>query len=209
MAWLRTRRARISDACSCQRFCPDLATKSPLNVRPLATNRFICFLVVHYLGLASYLSGLRPQAAAKRLWTLVQREPVLKKAKYFLVVMKCASHQASLATKVAAVGPAAIIGCGGPDQARTGAPSRFCGVAARLYKFLLADYWEEYAEATSEWVASTLRVVSEPHDVPPPCATGAHMQPLYTARILSNDLLKILNGPNGVLEPRCGTRHFG
>ena len=93
------------------------------------------------------------EAAARRLYAKAAVTPMAAALKYCLVVVKCASHQANLAAKGAAIGVAATV-CNAAtgvaaedakaDLAAIGAAipqphMLLCGVLIRLYKYLVAD----------------------------------------------------------------------
>ena len=93
------------------------------------------------------------EAAARRLYAKAAVAPIAAALKYCLVVVKCASHQANLAAKGAAIGVAATV-CNAAtradaegakaDTAATGAATTqphllLCGILTRLYKYLVAD----------------------------------------------------------------------
>ena len=96
------------------------------------------------------------EAAAKLLWACVQVCALAGLVRYFLFLVKCAVHQAALTAKSGVIGAAAKAAGGEKYKEIT-------GVAVRLYKYLLNDYYEEFCTSAYEWVFSNVRVVGQAH----------------------------------------------
>ena len=131
--------------------------------------------------------------AARRLFAMTSAAPLCDGAvQYFLVVLKCASHQANLAAKTATVGAAARLGAGS-DKAAIGAITNICGVVVRLYKFLLANYWEEFNNTTHAHIVRTFRCVPAAAAEPAAQHAARNLHELYTERVVPQELLKVMN----------------
>ena len=78
-------------------------------------------------------------------------------ARYFLVVIKCGTHQVGLTAKGAVTGRAAAVAGG---ELHKDTP----GVCVRLFKFLINDYCHEFAFNVMEWVDKELKLYY-PHEV--------------------------------------------
>ena len=75
------------------------------------------------------------------------------RVRYFIVVVKCATHQAALTTKAAVTGSFAA--AAGGELYKT-----IAGAAVRLCKYLINDYYEELCNTAGYWASSKLRVVA-------------------------------------------------
>ena len=89
------------------------------------------------------------EAAAKILWSCMAEKQV--GARYFLLLLKCATHQTGLSATSAVIGRAAAIAGGELYKA-------IAGVAARLFKYVICDYFEEFLFSVREWVVQDLIV---------------------------------------------------
>jgi len=120
------------------------------------------------------------EAAARRLYAKAAVTPMAAALKYCLMVVKCASHQANLAAKGAAIGVAATV-CNAAtgadaegakaDTAAIGAATTqphllSCGILTRLYKCLVADYFEEFSASLRFWATTELRILDESWHAP-------------------------------------------
>jgi hypothetical protein len=129
-----------------------------------------------------------------------------------LAVIKCATHQAGLAAKAAVIGEASKIGSsvtmafeGAVGNRRQAAEdtiqNRLCGTASRLFKYLIPDYFEQFAKQLHMWVdrkllicvKSTEAIIALQTDLQALCA-------LYTHHVLPRALLTWLNKGWGQLE---------
>ena len=104
-------------------------------------------------------------SAARLLWTWLRGEKVKVTAgfgfEYFLVCVKCGSHQANLSIGCAVTGRAAVVGCQNSASVCSGrtfanrsavvakgstSPHlRLCGTVVRLYKYLVNDYYSVFS----------------------------------------------------------------
>ena len=138
------------------------------------------------------------QAAAKILWACVQLQPLAPGTRYFLVVMKCVTHQTGLSAKSSVIGRAAATGAGESELYKA-----ITGVASRLFKFVIADYYEEFVFSVREWVAADLLVqpAEAGEDI---AATGAAkaLQRLYTEHVVPERMLDLWNNGLGCLRHR-------
>ena len=134
------------------------------------------------------------EAAAKLLWSMMQRDPLGSSVRYFLVVLKCAAHQANLSCKSAVCGPAAKIsehdgGVGDPP----GVHDAVCGVVVSLFKYLLSDYYEELCCSTREWVLRDLEVVGSHMALAAAKERALGMATLYGRHVFPCDVMRLWN----------------
>ena len=92
------------------------------------------------------------EAAAKRLWQCLQDRGLGPRVRYLLVLVVCGTHQAGLAAKSSVQGRAASL-------ARGELHATVIGVAVRLFKYLINDYFDEYVYSVNEWVLRDLVVL--------------------------------------------------
>ena len=130
------------------------------------------------------------EAAAKTLWKMALDAPIGPKVRYFLVVLVCAAHTASLATGAVVQGRAAVLG----DHTNSKLHEATCGVVARLFKFVLPDYWGEILHETKEWVRRKLVVLSWEQREPESESAVRRLQQLYTKHVISDSCCELLNG---------------
>lgn len=99
--------------------------------------------------------GIATNALAARglLAALVVR-PLNRNVVYFLMVLKCAAHQANLALGSVVRGHAAA--CSDHHAAGKKMGDSFCGNCVRLYKYLLAENYEEFVKTTLSWLERVL-----------------------------------------------------
>ena len=76
------------------------------------------------------------EAAGKTLWACVRQRPLAPGARYFLVVMKCVTHQTGLTARSSVMGRAAAMGAGEGELYKA-----LTGVASRLFKYVICDYF--------------------------------------------------------------------
>ena len=87
------------------------------------------------------------EAAAKILWSCVHQVKLAENTRYFLLLVKCATHQAGLSATSSVIGRAASAAGGELHKA-------IAGVAAWLFKYVLCDYFEEFVFSVREWIVS-------------------------------------------------------
>ena len=159
--------------------------------------------VVHWL----VGDGIRTNlAAAKILLAWVKAQPLPHRVRYFLLVVKCANHQANLAITSVVTGRVAIAGCrleshSGKslgDRPLTlpskSAPSEVCGASVRLFKYLISDHYEVYLGNLHDIVSGKLRAVAASPEREQQCQRWKGMQRLYGTSVLPDGLLACLNG---------------
>jgi len=147
------------------------------------------------------------EAAAKRLLAGVQQAPLSGGLRYFVLVVRCASHQANLAVASAVSGRAAL--CGEENAAvapglqpqehrvaagKKKAPHRnLCGAAVRLFKYLVSDYYEDFVANLRAKVErlEALPVRHEAHQI------AVRLARLYGEEVFPPGLLRILNAGVG------------
>ena len=119
-------------------------------------------------------------------------------SRYFLMVLKCLVHQTGLTAKSAVTGRSAATGAGGGEFYKT-----ITGVASRLFKYVICDYFEEFVFSVREWVVQTLVVQSaeELEDVAATSAAKA-LQRLYTEHVVPEDMLRLWNNGLGCMRHR-------
>ena len=111
------------------------------------------------------------EAAAKQLWACLQEQGLGARVRYFLSVIVCGTHQVGLAARSAVEGRAAA-------TARGLLHLEISGVAVRLFKYLINDYYDEFVFSVHEWVLRDLVVLSA-SDVD---ATGQTSPPRLTSQ---------------------------
>ena len=129
------------------------------------------------------------EAAAKKLWKCVQEEGLGAGIRYFLVVVVCGTHQAGLAAKSAVLGRAAKV-------AGKKLYVDIIGVSARLYKYLMNDYYDEFVFSVNEWVVRCLKVLPAGQGDATRHARTLKMRALYTQHVLPDKMLELFN--NGI-----------
>ena len=84
-------------------------------------------------------------------------------------------------------------------MAATGAPAadaprkKLAANVVRLFKYLAADYFEEFVHSCDRWLQRAFRVVSADQDSPGDRAKAAALATLYGPHVLPENLLRILN----------------
>ena len=130
-------------------------------------------------------------AAAKLLWACVAQVQLGTQVRYFIVVVKCGTHQAALSAKSGVVGSFAA--AAGGDLYKTVA-----GTAVRLFKYIINDYYEEMVNNVRAWVSRQLRVLG------PREGTGAApsgFRELYTSHVIPDEMMLLWNnGLEGMLH---------
>ena len=133
------------------------------------------------------------EAAAKLVLRLAQRDPPGGGAfQFFLVLIKCASHQASLVNSTASIGTAAKVAAAGAPAAEP-PRKKLAGTCVRLFKYLTADYYEEFVHSCDLWLRRNLRVLSSDQARPGERAKAELLAKLYGNHVLPEDLMDILN----------------
>ena len=99
------------------------------------------------------------EAAAKIVLAEVRRQPLPGGLLYFMVVVKCANHQANLAVSSIVALRAATVAADSAERSGEVRKS-VCGAIVRLFKFLISDYEQEFLANLQEivlqrWTART------------------------------------------------------
>ena len=151
------------------------------------------------------------EAAARMVLARAEASPLAPGLKYFLMLVRCANHQANLAIDSAVEGNAALCGAlqtaaagasadpaaarvraGGLTAAsRASAPHRsVCANIVRLFKYLISDYYSEFYSALQQLVLR-LEVSADVED----CSANkwAGLRTLYGEDALPEKLLNLLN----------------
>ena len=96
------------------------------------------------------------ETAAKLLLRVFAQRPLVQGGRYFLLLVKCGTHQAALTAKSGVEGRIATAAA----WANPKAPGHVTATAVRLYKYLLADYYEQLVDSVrrrAEWVVAQVR----------------------------------------------------
>jgi len=137
------------------------------------------------------------EAAAKVLLAWVRRDPLPNDLRYFLIVIRCASHQSNLAVSSVVAGRAALVGAtsSAPIDAKLGgfAGRSVCGAIARLFKFLVSDYEAEFAANLRDLIGS-LRASRPLPALLAQQKAWQDLRELYGEGVLPEEALRILNG---------------
>ena len=136
------------------------------------------------------------EAAARRVLPHMTAFASRHGVSYFLLVWICASHQSNLAVMVAI--------CGGRvKDAVENDP--ICANCSRLFRHLMADYSEEFAQSLWRHVESVLRLIPDDEDIwnDAPARHALQLQALYGKAVLPDDLLGVLNFGFGILRHIC------
>ena len=144
------------------------------------------------------------EAAAKVVLAAIQAHPLKGHTRYFLMVVKCANHQANLVIGSVVSGKASIVGCrfagllSSPladrplAHANKAAATQVCGAVVRFFKFLVSDYYSEYL-ANLEDIVKQLAVVESSELQEQQCQKWRGMQALYGSSVLPDEVLECLN----------------
>ena len=138
------------------------------------------------------------EKAAKILWACIEQQQLSPGTRYFLLVLKCVTHQTGLSAKSSVIGRSAATGAGGGELYKT-----ITGVASRLFKYVICDYFEEFVFSVREWVVQKLVVQSavEEEDIAATSAAKA-LQRLYTEHVVPQDMLRLWNNGFGCMRHR-------
>jgi len=120
------------------------------------------------------------EAAAKLLMSIVRQRP-LPGARYFLLLVKCGSHQVALTAKGAVIGPPALAAAGGGAAK----PSDVTATAVRLYKYALRDYYEDFVNSIRAWVFASPDELAEEL-----AEHAASLQSVYGKRVIPDAMLE-------------------
>ena len=148
------------------------------------------------------------EAAAKILFAWLRNQTLPGRTRYFVVVVKCANHQANLVIGSVVSGRIALLGtrcagllgtslaCRPQSNASGSAAAEVCGAVVRLFKYLISDYYSEYlanlqdiCKRVSIGESSPLRQLQR--------QKWWNMQRLYGPSVLPDELLDCLNGELG------------
>ena len=137
------------------------------------------------------------EKAGRILWSCIAQQQLNPGSRYFLMVLKCVTHQTGLTAKSAVIGRAAAAGAGGSEFYKT-----ITGVASRLFKYVICDYFEEFVFSVREWVVHKLEVQpAEEEDI---AATSAakSLRRLYTDHVVPQEMLRLWNNGFGCMRHR-------
>jgi hypothetical protein len=144
------------------------------------------------------------EAAARVLLAWVRRDGLPQGLRYFVVVVKCASHQANLVIGSSVAGRAALVAAqqsaslgDAPWAQRPLAAQRLmaadpCGAIVRFYKFLVSDYYGEFLKNLQDIVGSMRACFRSPQREDQR-ARWERLHQLYGESALPRQLLDFLN----------------
>ena len=146
------------------------------------------------------------EAAAKVLLAWVRKESLKFGLRYFLIVVKCSSHQTNLTLASAVSGSCALTGAAycpslsGVQLARRQAANRsdaahrtVCGAVVRFFKFLVSDYYTDFCANLQDIVGKL--AIGEPSAVrDEQRAKSAALRQLYGDGVFPPGLLECLDG---------------
>jgi len=191
-----------------------LATALDQVMRPVATLVGECFVQKLGMDRPWFLHILvgdgckTNEAAAKVVLALARGEPLPHGLRYFLIVVRCASHQANLAIASAVAGRAAsaaafnAAGLGADPLRRRLAPfdcpSRaVCAAIVRFYKFLVNAYYGDMCANLQEVVGRMRAREFHENDAAAARAHWDGMAELYGAGVIPPGLLDSMSGGLG------------
>jgi len=122
------------------------------------------------------------EAAAKMLLAMFKQEPLGPRVVYFLVVLKCGTHQAALSAKEGVLGRSAT----STTPRAKKAAKEVTATAVRLYKYLLADYYEQFVDSVRTWAYANVEALAA--DISS-CQRVMALRQLYTQRVVPNALV--------------------
>jgi len=125
-------------------------------------------------------------AAAKILWSCLVEQPLGTRVRYFLMLVRCATHSAALSTKAGVIGLLA-------STFGTELHDRLTGTAVRMYKYVFNDYYEEFCNSIRDWVPMDL-VVCRADELGHQGSQALHLRELYSEHVIPDDMLRLLNG---------------
>ncbi len=113
----------------------------------------------------------------------MQRIQLALRVRYFIVVVKCVTHQAALSARRAVIGSFAAAAGGELYQT-------IAGTAVRLFKYIINDYYEEFCHNVRDWVSRQLRVVAHGDGILSP---PAGLRQLYTSHVIPDEMMLLWN----------------
>jgi len=151
------------------------------------------------------------EAAAKIMWAWVQKEPLAHGARYFIILVKCANHQANLVVASAVTGRAALEAqknCEALAQSESpfaerpladrsdSAARSVCGAIVRFFKYLASDYYSDFCANLQE-IVGKLRARVPTQERQRQLEAWARLQELYGEGVFPPGLLGCLNAGLG------------
>ena len=145
------------------------------------------------------------EAAAKILLAWVRTQPLAARIRYFLIVVKCANHQANLAIGSAVCGKPALAGsrfagslgtalASRPlGHAKKSAATEVCGAIVRLFKYLVSDYYSDFVSNLYD-IVHRLRAVQDSPQRQQQAQKWTDLHRLYGDSVFPEKLLHCLNG---------------
>ena len=161
------------------------------------------FLVHVLVGDGIYTNNKAGRIVLAESWRLRVHEALC----YLLILVVCGNRQANLSLASAVQGKIAntafrmalTIEQGNAGENFKGAHTQVCGVAVRLSKYLINDYYSEFLGNVRDW-ASQLRIVPQAEARPEEAGKVERLCQLYGERVLPRAVLSVLNNGCGVLE---------
>jgi hypothetical protein len=154
------------------------------------------FLVHVLVGDGIYTNNKAGRIVLAESWRLRVHEALC----YLLILVVCGNHQANLSLASAVQGKIAntafrmalTIEQGNAGENFKGAHTQVCGVAVRLSKYLINDYYSEFLGNVRDW-ASQLRIVPQAEARPEEAGKVERLYQLYGERVLPRAVLSVLN----------------
>ena len=144
--------------------------------------------------------------AARIVLAESQRVPAHPALCYLLILVVCANHQANLALASAVQGKIAntvfrsvVTMQENAGEKPKGPHRQVCGVAVRMAKYLINDYYSEFLANVRDW-GSRLRIVPPAAARPQEAGKVDKLYELYGERVLPKAVLAVLSNGCGVLE---------
>jgi len=122
------------------------------------------------------------EAAAKLLLACMRgASDMAKRARYFLILVKCANHQVALTATNAVIGDIGKAAAG-----TTNAHESVTATSVRLFKYSMTEYYEEFLRSTRKWVLGlpTLPLLSSQPQA------ARDLQAVYSDRVVPDVLVQ-------------------
>ena len=134
------------------------------------------------------------ELAARLLWAIHKQKPLAKNVVYFLLAIRCGNHQAALSAKYAVSGVGAKTASGDSN-----AYAAVAGTAVRLYKYVIGDYFHDFAKSAREWGRSNVAAWPSGFGSQPQAAA---LRSLYGPRVVPDAVMDHLRDVAAFHEDR-------
>jgi len=122
--------------------------------------------------------------AARLLWAIHKQTPLAEKIVCFLLSIRCGNHQAALTARYAVSGVGAKTASGNSN-----AYADVAGTAVRLYKYVIGDYFHDFAKSAREWASSNVAAWPSGFGSQPQAAA---LRRLYGPRVVTDAVMQHL-----------------